>query len=126
MTEEEKSNYWKRIEDEKINTKLSWLEHRRWNAFMRTKGYMASTESQMEKYAYKEGTDHKNLPIKLHPMIVESSIEPETTIDDWDDPNYEELDCLDTVFINMYKMNGKKDNYKQWDKPEEDKPEQDQ
>jgi len=130
-TEEERKKYFEAIrKDEVINNRLSWLEHRRWNAFMRTKGFTAPTESQLEQYAFKEDNDHKNIPLKLHPCIVESSESSQIMINDWDDPDYEnnkKLDCLDMVSIKVYQTKkvrtGYKEkeenrNFKEWDKPD--------
>lgn len=48
---------------------LAWLEHRRWNAFMRVCGFRCP-EGDFIKYENVAG-DHKNLMLKLHPCIVE-------------------------------------------------------
>ena len=136
VTEDEKEKYWEEIQKEDAkNKRLSWLEHRRWNAFMRTKGFIAPTKSQWEQYAFKEIDDYKIIPLKLHPCIVECSESLQATIGDWD--NYKSniesdwLDCLDMVSIKVYltqkklkgneKEKGDRD-FKKWDKPEWDKP----
>ncbi len=48
--------------------KLAWLEHRRWNAFMRVKGFR-----QIDNYVehYKKTGSHKNIELKLHSCLVE-------------------------------------------------------
>jgi hypothetical protein len=125
-----------------LRNKLAWLEHRRWNAFMRTKGFIAPTKEQFEHYAYKtDDMDHKNLELKLHPFILECSrfSEKYQMIDekDWsNNENFEKdpkLDDVDKAMIERYKkaLNGnnkkKKEKIeedkevKQWDLPEEDK-----
>ena len=48
---------------------LAWLEHRRWCAFTRTMGYrhtdaLAKNVKRFDK--------HKNMPLKLHPCLVEA------------------------------------------------------
>ena len=115
--------------------KLTWLEHRRWNAFLRTKGFIAPSITQWEQYAYSvEGITHKHIDLKLHPCIVECSESIQITDNDWDDPlfnNNMRLDYLDIVSIMVYqKQNalyteGKFQNeldrnmrdYKIWDEP---------
>jgi len=130
VTEEERKKYWEIVhEKEAINIRLSWLEHRRWNAFMRTKGFTAPTPSQWEQYAFKNDNDHKNIPLKLHPCIVESSETSQITINDWNDPNYEnnkKLDCLDIASIKVYQTKKirkgideeENRNFKEYDKPD--------
>ncbi|MBR6420889.1 MAG: hypothetical protein IKS42_11180 [Oscillospiraceae bacterium] len=46
----------------------AWLEHRRWNAFTRTRGF---EWTDAEDFYYKTVGDHKNLNLKLHPCLVE-------------------------------------------------------
>jgi len=114
--------------DNKIRVeKLSWLEHRRWNAFMRTKGFIAPTDFQFDQYAFKNGNNHKNISLKLHPFIVESSESIQITKKDLEDyKNNEKLDCLDIASITKYlkelKEKGKADliDYKIFDNPAED------
>ncbi|MBQ8697223.1 MAG: hypothetical protein IJ519_05830 [Clostridia bacterium] len=50
--------------------RLAWLEHRRWNAFLRTEGYCSS-----DKYAvYHQASDsYKHMELRLHPCILECS-----------------------------------------------------
>lgn len=50
---------------------LAWLEHRRWCAFTRTMGYR-STELLEENL--KATGKHKNMPLKLHPCLVEAQM----------------------------------------------------
>ncbi len=58
--------------------KIAWLEHRRWNAFMRAQGFR-KPEGEKEEKVYldklPEGVDnggkHKNIRLKLHPCLVE-------------------------------------------------------
>ena len=84
--------------DEKLYFTLTWLEHRRWNAFLRAEGFRAPAglydalgsksfeelcaQPQWRLKAY----SYKNIPDRLHPCLVESS------------PNAgDEPDFLDTV-----------------------------
>ena len=48
---------------------LSWLEHRRWNAFTRVKGFRYSGD--YAKYFPSEGS-YKHMSLKLHPCLVEA------------------------------------------------------
>lgn len=49
---------------------LAWLEHRRWNAFTRIMGYQHTSE--FKKNLALNGTNHKNMELKLHPCLVEA------------------------------------------------------
>lgn len=53
---------------------LAWLEHRRWVAFTRTMGFR-STEALTENLRTTE--THKNMPLKLHPCLVEAELREE-------------------------------------------------
>lgn len=48
--------------------RLSWLEHRRWNAFTRVLGYRYT--DAYHKYQQVTG-NHKHMALKLHPCLVE-------------------------------------------------------
>lgn len=48
--------------------RLQWLEHRRWNAFLRTMGYQY-TDCYEAYLEYSHG--HKQMEAKLHPCLVE-------------------------------------------------------
>ena len=47
---------------------LAWLEHRRWVAFLRSRGYQ--TTDAMELFRGRTGS-HKDLRLRLHPCLVE-------------------------------------------------------
>ncbi len=58
--------------------KLAWLEHRRWNAFMRVCGFFHPDD--FGKYMklqndLHDADEHKFLMLKLHPCLVESDID---------------------------------------------------
>ena len=112
LSEDVLKAYKDKIGDENINIELSWLEHRRWNAFMRTKGFNAPSENQMSQYAFKNNVDdHKQLDLKLHPCIVErakSSNEQVIDLDDDDFLNNQEYDLLDMASIKVYQMRKKR------------------
>ncbi len=58
---------------QKASYALSWLEHRRWNAFTRVKGFR-STAAFADYYA-SSPDKHKQMSLKLHPCLVESDID---------------------------------------------------
>ena len=50
--------------------RMAWLEHRRWNAFTRVKGYRSTKDYKL--YAKKNvGGSYKQMDLKLHPCLVE-------------------------------------------------------
>ena len=77
---------------------LSWLEHRRWNAFMRIRGFRST--DKFDLYYEKTGS-HKHLDLKLHPCLVECD---QAGIRTGADP-----DRLDE--LTAYMQNKKKDHY---------------
>ena len=48
--------------------RIAWLEHRRWNAFMRIKGFRGT--AHWAKY-YDRKSSHKEMNLQLHPCLVE-------------------------------------------------------
>jgi len=137
INKDEIEKYWEMTDsNDETCDRLTWLEHRRWNAFLRTKGFAAPSETQWNSYAYKDtanGVTHKNTNLKLHPCIIESSEKIQIENSDWDNPDYKDktsLDYLDLVSIMVYQKQkelfGKddKNDYKIWDTPkyDEDKP----
>ena len=55
--------------DLELMHRLAWLEHRRWNSFLRVNGFRYTADYM--KY-YQRLSTHKNLELKLHPCLVES------------------------------------------------------
>ena len=53
-----------------MQNRMAWLEHRRWCAFMRSKGFKCPKKEVMHEYMKITG-EHKNLEMKLHPCLVE-------------------------------------------------------
>ena len=107
----------KEIED--LRNELAWLEHRRWNAFMRVGGFTAPLDF---KVYMDEAGSYKYIKLKLHPCIVECS--KNGIIDDLlDRDNTNGLDLLDkaSVEIKNSGINKPDDvNYKIYDYPEYD------
>ncbi len=50
---------------------LAWLEHRRWCAFIRTLGFRHTTALEQN---WQQWRSHKNMPLKLHPCLVEARL----------------------------------------------------
>lgn len=50
--------------------RMAWLEHRRWNAFTRVKGFRCTTHCETYAIAGRRGA-HKQMELKLHPCLVE-------------------------------------------------------
>lgn len=65
-TEQEQRD-WQTLD--RIKHDLAWLEHRRWNAFTRTRGYRWTDNCQT--YFDIVGHTHKHMALKLHPCLVE-------------------------------------------------------
>ena len=112
--------------------KLTWLEHRRWNAYMRTKGFSAPTDEQFMQYSFNEDIEHKHIDLRLHPCIVESSEKSSIEKSDWTNTGYEsikEKDRLDIISIKIDQKKREKDrhskegytqeNYKEYDGPDD-------
>ncbi len=100
---------------------LAWLEHRRWNAYLRSNGFR---HGEYEPYYAKENT-HKNLGLKIHPCIVETdktkSInarfdERGIIITETEFLNFTPHDLLDELSLEINNRNGGGD-FKRWDYP---------
>ena len=133
----------------KLLHKLAWLEHRRWCAFMRTCGFRYVSLQDMEKF-YKLSSfehkvkDHKFIPLKLHPCLLECSQNgifiklddngraaegynegfDTDKIEDYKRANLKEFDKLDQ--LSYYNRSLKDDgeycyDFKKWDYPSEEK-----
>ncbi len=114
--------------------RLAWLEHRRWCAYMRIKGFRAPDKKKYGEYTdyfdselpeHKEG-DHKFVALKLHPCIIECS---EEGIDaEFDEYCFEKTetefkkdnvrDFLDKLSRSRRERDGSKEDFKRWDYPE--------
>lgn len=68
---------------------LAYSEHLRWNAFVRTEGYICAKESDVRNY-FPGNKHHVNVPAKLHPCLVE----------------WEALDNVSKFVNDIYKKNG--------------------
>lgn len=104
---------------------FTWMEHRRWNAYLRTQGFCLPTTEQHKRYFASSGS-HKDLSIKLHNCLVESGLRGKEMPLEYggDLSNY---DALDVVSIEAYHMSCERSReaetvqgrqeaeYKQWD-----------
>jgi hypothetical protein len=121
------ARYWNLVkENEEMRNRLTWLEHRRWNAYMRTNGFVCPTLEQWENYARvltgSRVCDHKHLELKLHPFLVEGKESFSIKDSDWNDENYREnreLDNLDLASIMVYQKKKRKYQDDPRDNPEE-------
>ncbi|MBR5272810.1 MAG: hypothetical protein IKU25_05380 [Clostridia bacterium] len=118
---------------------LAWLEHRRWNAFLRANGFRWGDYT---KY-WSLGVGHKMLPLKIHPCLVETNRNGDISsqIDDRgimvtesEFTAFESHDFLDDLSLDLRKRKtqeyedkkGKEpvwevmDDFKRWDYPMED------
>lgn len=88
--------------DEHEQTVFRWMEKRRWNAYMRTRGFIRMTDTQ-HKQLYASQELHKDLENKLHNCLVECSLkkvmDPQTYPQDFD-----MFDNLDMVAVRVYEM----------------------
>lgn len=112
----------------------SWIEHRRWNAFMRAQGFRSMPQKEFKPY-FKISGIQKSLQLKLHSCLVESSPvggEPLPDSPGYDPTKYDRLDFV-SMMIHHAKMekNGAPEadyygtqlqeaDYKQWDFAEYD------
>jgi hypothetical protein len=87
---------------EEQDDRFAWVEHRRWNAYIRTQGFSRPTEKQYRRIFVQDGQT-KSIPLKLHPCLVESQVERKQLelLDRFDVPDY---DYLDYVTMYTYRM----------------------
>ncbi len=84
---------------------LTWTEHRRWKAYLRSLGFVCASKAQHE-WLFKQYGDHKGLLEKLHPCLVESALLPEpfNDVKDYDPSRH---DMLDLVTMRAYLLDEK-------------------
>lgn len=106
--------------------KMAWLEHRRWNAFTRVKGFRNTTDYDVYAVPGVIGS-YKQMDIKLHPCLVECDqkgiranisskgeidVESLFQCDDRDD-----FDLLDDLSYDLYSKKYNDYDFKQYDYP---------
>ena len=119
-----------------IMHRLAWLEHRRWNAYIRASGFRHTDRYTV--YANVSGT-HKNLRLKLHPCLVECNtdgilghIYPDGKVEEktlikasQQDPAWveafgsRELDLLDALSFDLYRRKLNSYDFKFYDYPDD-------
>lgn len=106
--------------------KLAWLEHRRWNAFTRVKGFRSTQDYDVYATAGVIGS-YKQMDIKLHPCLVEcdqngirANINAKGEIDVTSLFQCEEradFDLLDELSYDLYAKRYNDFDFKQYDYP---------
>lgn len=105
--------------------RFAWMEHRRWNAFMRSQGFICPNREQLDA-VYDLYHSYKNIPLKLHPCLVESVVTPMPLPreENFDPAAYDALDYVNmyVYYLNQGRRKEKGDlagllanDYKQWD-----------
>ena len=112
-----------------ILRQLAWLEHRRWNAFLRAQGFSCADDAMHESiFRLDKKKQHKNIRLKLHPCLVECTdeIHELPTQSPFD---RSVLDGLDLVSVKRCELDSpekrdaalmRKRDYKNWDYPSHD------
>ncbi len=114
--------------------KLAWLEHRRWNAFTRVKGFRWSRDDNgnpVKDYdTYAVAGDHqsyKQMELKLHPCLVESDkkgirakLDASGQVDGstlFGQTDRSDFDYLDELSYDLHDKDFNGYNFKQYDYP---------
>ncbi|MCD7785365.1 MAG: hypothetical protein LUH18_07310 [Oscillospiraceae bacterium] len=118
-------------ENAELLDELAWLEHRRWCAFTRVKGYRHTDD--FAAY-YESSGDHKQMELKLHPCLVEcdhSGLRATFKNDNGNiikESDARDLDLLDALVYDIYDESVRIDpnrpvmkRFKYYDYPAEDK-----
>ena len=110
----------------KLLHRMAWLEHRRWNAFTRVKGFRTTTDYNTYATPGDFGS-YKQMDIKLHPCLVEcdqngikARISSKGIIDEntlFQSEAYDDFDLLDDLSYDMYKRKLNNYDFKQYDYP---------
>ncbi|MCD7956968.1 MAG: hypothetical protein LUG93_14720 [Lachnospiraceae bacterium] len=120
--------------DSRQSDELAWIEHRRWNAFMRTQGFRCPSKAQLDYYFTNPElpkATHKYVEARLHVCLVEYSKE-RVPVPDPADFSSEKNDCLDFAAMYIQALREaeaeaagrdkpeEKTDFKRYDYPEED------
>lgn len=106
--------------------KMAWLEHRRWNAFTRVKGFRHTND--YDAYAVPGVTgSYKQMDIKLHPCLVEcdqngikASVSPKGEVDEstlFKCCDTDSFDLLDDLSYDLYSKKYNDYDFKRYDYP---------
>lgn len=111
-----------------IQHQLQWLEHRRWNAFLRTIGYRQTND--YDKYIGLTKS-HKQVELKLHPCLVEcdkngihgilsEDCRAKSCLFEIKESELKNLDLLDILSYELAQLTNDKCDFKQYDYPNND------
>lgn len=106
--------------------KMAWLEHRRWNAFTRVKGFRSTTDYDVYAVPGVIGS-YKQMDIKLHPCLVECdqkgiraniSLKGKIDVESlFQCDNRDDFDLLDDLSYDLYSKKYNDYDFKQYDYP---------
>lgn len=123
---QEKISGKEKFEDLSLLHKMAWLEHRRWNAFTRIKGFRHTDKYDTYAVAGKNGS-YKQMDIKLHPCLVEcgkdgikAAMTPEGKIEKktiFMCKDYTNFDLLDELAYDLYEKKYNGYDFKAYDYP---------
>lgn len=89
--------------------KQAWVEHRRWVAFMRSEGFSHPSQEILEGY-YERPTKHKNIPLKMHPCLVESDESQTPSLPTSERFDRMKYDALDYASMTVHKIKMRTEN----------------
>lgn len=104
--------------------KMAWLEHRRWNAFTRVKGFQHT--DNYDSYAVPgQFGSYKQMELKLHPCLVEcdqkgirAKMNQDCSVDRstvFDCDNRDDFDLLDDLSYDLHDKDYNDYNFKEYD-----------
>ena len=102
--------------------RMAWLEHRRWNAFTRIKGFRCTRQYDVYAKAGENGS-YKQMDIKLHPCLLEcdqkgirKNFDPhgDTLLADVDKTDF---DLLDELSYDLHNKSYNGYDFKKYDYP---------
>ena len=96
------------LKDPEVSERLAWMEHRRWNAYIRAQGYTRpASESQLAAiYRHGEtGMNPKRVDLKIHPCLVESAKEARRKGEPLRGKAFAECDLLDCLSLYLWREN---------------------
>ena len=104
--------------------KMAWLEHRRWNAFTRVKGFQ-HTENYDSYAVTGQIGSYKQMELKLHPCLVEcdqkgirAEMNQDCSVDRstvFDCDNRDDFDLLDDLSYDLHDKGYNDYNFKEYD-----------
>ena len=113
---------------EALISRLTWLEHRRWNAFLRMQGFtrpfdrVDAVVSALREGGAPRAYAYKNVSGRLHPCLVECSVGDTRVADRLADcvagmpDSLAGLDALDVISMARTRIEGKIKDIKQYDR----------